>query len=317
MDQDRTYYAQRHGLAEPGDSLDALKGAVLAAIETLRIEGFFQAQLGYECIDAGFVPGAVGDNVGARIPYMTGVQFWPLEETLNGLQEFELFTAIEFLHDHAAEPVEWTIHSYNDCGIHVEAGDSIEGQARFRENLNPLLARYREGYELSDSGEVWTTTPFNAPTEIEALDDTAVDDRVELAMAKFRRYGAEGTDQLDAVRELADVLEYLRSTFQTELPRWDEDRLFEIANQYGIRHHNQKQKTDYDEDIWLSWIYHTYLNAIDLMIKLIKRDSEYEITRCPACHQLTLEDDVEVETDSDGVTHGFSLRRCTNCAYSS
>ena len=317
MAQDRTYYAQRHGLAEPGYNLDALKRAVLAAIATLRTEGLFQAHLGYECVDAGFVPGDVGDDVEAFTLYLTGVPFWPLEETLEGLEEFELFTAIEFLHDHAAEPVEWRIHSYNGCGIHVESGDSEKGQARFRERLNPLLARYGEGYELTDSGELWTAETFNAPPDTESLDDSAVDDRVASAIAKFRRYGAKGTDRRDAVRELADVLEYLRATFETDLPRWDEDRLFEIANQYGIRHHNQKQKTDYDEGIWLPWIYYAYLNAIDLMIKLIKRDGEYESTRCPACHQLTLEDDGWAETDSDGGTSGGNFKACTNCGYNS
>ena len=315
MNQDRAYYAQRHGLAEPGYDLHALKRAVLGAIETLRAEGLFQTQLGYECVDAGFVPGDVGEDVEAFTLYMTGVQFWPLEGTIDDLEEFELFTAIEFLHDHATEPAEWTIHSFDGCGIHVEVADSTKGQARFRERLNPLLGRYGQGYELTDSGELWTAETLNARPEIEPLGDTAVDERVASAMAKFRRYGAQGTDRRDAVRELADVLEYLRATFETELPRWDEDRLFEIANQYGIRHHNQKQKTDYDEDIWLSWIYYTYLNAIDLMINLIKRDGEYENTRCPACHQLTLRDDAWAETDSDGITVGGNSKSCSNCSY--
>ena len=207
------------------------------------------------------------------------------------------------------------IHSYDGCGIHVQGGDSAAGQAQYRERLNPLLARYGDGYELTASGEVWTAERFNALPGIEPLDDVAVDERVSSAVAKFRRYGADSADRRDAVRELADVLEYLRATFGTLLPRWDEDRLFEIANQYSIRHHNPGQKTDYDEDIWLSWIYHSYLNAIDLIAKLIRRDGEYESTRCPACHQLTLEDDGWAETDFDGVTIGGNFKACTNCSY--
>ena len=274
MDQNRAYYAQRHGLADPGYSLDAFKLAVLDAIETLRRDGLFQARLGYDCVDAGFVAGDVGDDIEAFALYTTGVRFWPLAKTIDTLEEYEFFTAIEFLHDQAAAPVEWSIHQYDGCGIHVEVGDGAAGQTQYRERLNPLLARYGDGYELTDSGEVWTAEPFNAILEIELLGDSAVDERVSSAMAKFRRYSAEGTDQREAVRELADVLEYLRATFGTVLPRYDEDRLFEIANQYGIRHHNQNQKTNYDEDIWLTWIYYAYLNAIDLVIKLIKRDGE-------------------------------------------
>ena len=44
---------------------------------------------------------------------------------------------------------------------------------------------------------------------------------------------------------------------------------------------------------------------------------KYESTRCPACHQLALEDDAWAETDSDGVTIGGNLKRCTNGAYES
>ena len=149
---------------------------------------------------------------------MTGVAFWPLAETIDNLEEYEFFTAIEFLHDQAAAPVESWIHGYDGCGIHVQDADSTAGQAEYRDRINPLLARYADGYELTESGEVWTAEPFNALPEIELLDDVAVDERVSSAVAKFRRHGADSTDRRAAVRELADVLEYLRSTFGTVLP---------------------------------------------------------------------------------------------------
>lgn len=40
--------------------------------------------------------------------------------------------------------------------------------------------------------------------------------------------------------------------------------LFQIANEFGVRHHNQKQKqkTNYDERIWLSWMFYYYLANI-------------------------------------------------------
>ena len=50
----------------------------------------------------------------------------------------------------------------------------------------------------------------------------------------------------------------------------DENRLFEIANQFGIRHHNPEQKTDFDKNIWLEWIFFSYLNSINTIVKIKK-----------------------------------------------
>jgi hypothetical protein len=48
------------------------------------------------------------------------------------------------------------------------------------------------------------------------------------------------------VRDLADVLEYLRPNVQTLLTSKDENDLFNLANNFGIRHHNDRQKTNCD-----------------------------------------------------------------------
>jgi len=39
----------------------------------------------------------------------------------------------------------------------------------------------------------------------------------------------------------------------------DESDLFNIANNFGIRHHRKGQKKRYDEDIFLNWIFYYYL----------------------------------------------------------
>ena len=186
----------------------------------------------------------------------------------------------------------------------------------FRERINPLLLRNGDGYELSGEGEVWTLTPADVPLDLGRLGDAAVDDRVSAGVSKFRQHSATEADRRQAVRELADVLEYLRTTVGTQLPRWDENRLFEIANEYGIRHHTPQQKTDYDGEIWLTWIFYAYLNAIDLAIKLITRAAEYEVTRCPACHQLTLYEDAWAEPDDGGMVGG-NFMACSNCSWTS
>lgn len=78
-------------------------------------------------------------------------------------------------------------------------------------------------------------------------------------------------DRKDSLRELADVLEYLRPEIKKVLDAKDENDLFNIANNFGIRHHNSQQKVDYDKSIWYSWMFHYYLATIHAALRLIAK----------------------------------------------
>lgn len=78
------------------------------------------------------------------------------------------------------------------------------------------------------------------------LNDDNVVGRVNASVLRFRRHGATIDDRRQAVRDLADVLEYLRPNVQTLLTSKDENDLFNLANNFGIRHHNDRQKTNCD-----------------------------------------------------------------------
>ena len=97
--------------------------------------------------------------------------------------------------------------------------------------------------------------------------------RVEAAIHKFRRHRSSIEDRRDAVRDLADVLEYLRPKLKEVLVSKDEQDLFNIANNFGIRHHREGQKTDYDKAIWLSWVFYFYLATIHAAVRLIEKSS--------------------------------------------
>ena len=60
-----------------------------------------------------------------------------------------------------------------------------------------------------------------------------------------------------AILKLAGVLEYLKKDkiLSQILDKGDSSDLFNIANRFGIRHHNPDQKTEYDKDIWYDWIF--------------------------------------------------------------
>jgi hypothetical protein len=66
------------------------------------------------------------------------------------------------------------------------------------------------------------------------------------------------------------VLEYLQKDVKLYL-KGDEPDLFNIANNFGIRHHNQNQKTNYDQALWLSWMFYVYLATIHLVARKIEQ----------------------------------------------
>jgi hypothetical protein len=153
--------------------------------------------------------------------------------------------------------------------------DQTSGQAEFREKLNTLLEPHESGYELSPAGEVLVLgDPGLAPLHSAPLptsDAANVGSRVEAAQAKFRRHRSTEIDRRDAIRDLADVLEFLRPQLDGVLTNKDDAALFSIANNFAIRHHNAKQQSTYDKAIWYSWIFYFYLATIHAAVRLIEK----------------------------------------------
>ena len=63
------------------------------------------------------------------------------------------------------------------------------------------------------------------------------------------------------------MLEYLRPKVKSLLTSADEKDLFNLANNFGIRHHNDQQKTAYDASLWLSWMFYFYLATIHVVLR--------------------------------------------------
>ena len=91
-------------------------------------------------------------------------------------------------------------------------------------------------------------------------------------MLQFRRHGSTVDDRRQAVRDLADVLEYLRPKVQSILTSNDEKDLFNLANNFGIRHHNDRQKTNYDATLWLAWMFYFYLSTVHVLLRKMDQD---------------------------------------------
>ena len=53
----------------------------------------------------------------------------------------------------------------------------------------------------------------------------------------------------------------------------DDADLFNIANNFGVRHGNDKQNTGYDASLWLSWTFYFYLSTIHVVLRKMKQES--------------------------------------------
>ena len=92
-----------------------------------------------------------------------------------------------------------------------------------------------------------------------------------MAIVKFRRHKATLEDRKEAIRELADVLEFLRPEIKQFIEKKDESDLFNIANNFGIRHHNAEQKINYDKPIWYSWMFYYYLATLHAVLRITNK----------------------------------------------
>jgi len=277
----RKYYSIRHSKDPNAGRMDLPLLLEVFRDMFLRFEGkgYFQMSFGYICVDAGFVPGNLGGNIELHVlRTLHKSNLWPIEDKCRSYSEEDLFDMLEFLLDFVAKPVQGYYHGYNDCGYHYETFDQQTGRDEFRNAVNELLADYKTGFEVSKDGEILASAEeglanlFQA--DLKTSDPKNIENRVQAAVLKFRRYRSSLNDRRDAIRDLSDVLEFLRPKVKKVLTSKDEDDLFNIANNFSIRHHNPKQKTDYDTAIWYSWMFYFYLATIHAFLRLLQRQEQ-------------------------------------------
>jgi hypothetical protein len=159
---ERSYYSQRMGRGPASTALGLadLKRIFRAHFGELEQEGYFQEAFGYECVDAGFVPGSLGTDLQAELLLtLRKPELWPIHATIDNWSEDDLFDMLEFLHDHISAPIERRFHSFSSCGWHCSKFDREGGRLEFRQKTNRLLRAYESGFELSEQGEVLALSP--------------------------------------------------------------------------------------------------------------------------------------------------------------
>jgi hypothetical protein len=164
------------------------------------------------------------------------------------------------------------MHSYAGCGMHYSRFDRSSGQSEFRTAINDILADYSTGYELSSQGEIIHLPEAGfehlSQAPIPHPDYRNVGSLIDAAVLKYRRRASTIEDRRSAVLDLIHVLEFLRPQVKEYFATKDEADLFNIANNFGLRHHNDRQRNDYDPNIWTSWMFYFYLATAHTAVRL-------------------------------------------------
>ena len=244
----------------------------LSAISDFRDDHWFARTLGFDCVDGnGDSDSSLADVLQRRIgkPQLDGMP----DGAVDGGRPVRLHRGPT---RHRGQADRGWFHSYSSCGWHPADYDRASGRALYRWRINEVLDASTLGLRLADEGEDIGRMVHVLPRGLDELvvelaDVSATGDpRVPHAINVFRRHGATREDRRDAVRGLADTLEANRRLLKAELLSNDEGALFQIANNFDIRHHRADQKTNYPDE-YLDWLFHWYLATIDLARRISQR----------------------------------------------
>jgi hypothetical protein len=253
-------------------SAEAVVREFVALANEFEELGYFEKRFGKDCVDDSY-----GDRPSQLIERELGIDgLWPLTSS-RLVEDLDLFfDVIEVLHDLAARPLTRYFHSYSGCGWHHQGFDIESGRVVYRWRVNKILERSDLGLRLAeegdDTGRLVAVTDDARTELVQALvarDDGEPADQVRHAIELFRARGADRHQKRSAVAALALVLEERRCNVLTAaLAKSDRGALFDIANNFHIRHQDAKQKRDYDE-FYIDWIFWVYLSTVELTNRVI------------------------------------------------
>ncbi|MBL6275410.1 hypothetical protein JMF97_04455 [Micromonospora fiedleri] len=245
-------------------------------VNELDNAGYFENKFGKDCVDD-----PRDDEPDALFERELGVErVWPLNQATL-VEDIDLFfDIVELLHDHASLPTTRWLHNYAGCGWHHMTFEADPGRIVYRWRVNKILAQSAFDLRLADDGEDvgrLVSVTDDARTElmhaVASREDGGPSDQVRHAIALFRQRGADRNQKRSAIAALALVLEERRHNVLTDaLAKSDRGALFDIANNFHVRHQDAKQKREYD-DFYLDWIFWTYLATVELTNRIVDSQS--------------------------------------------
>lgn len=208
------------------------------------------------------------------------IGMWPIEPNIGKYSIEDIFTVIEMYYAAIADCT-WGEDENGENNWIVEREKPKSEYATF---LNNILRFYEDGYYLEPNHGYIMPSPNKAL--LHQLQDeyselpSDIYDRLKSATKDFYRFDATLERQRKAIASLADILESVRDDLKNVLnneyniAKNDHDKLiFEVVNNYNIRHDNDRQKKDYSKEIWLDWMMQYYTSTIIAYYRLKEKIS--------------------------------------------
>ena len=101
--RNKPYYSVRTGKNPLADSfdLDTVRTLFRNVFIHFEDEGYFQEALGYECVDADFISGTLGQDIeGVLLIELRKRNLAPIRTKIESYTEDDMFDMIEFLYEH-------------------------------------------------------------------------------------------------------------------------------------------------------------------------------------------------------------------------
>ncbi|MEU1128138.1 hypothetical protein ABZ371_32275 [Streptomyces sp. NPDC005899] len=235
----RPYWPQRYGSdLSQGGRAAAARQDFARLIGEFADNGYLAEVFGERCVD-GYDDLPDASKV---IERRLGIaDLWPLApETWD---ENTFYGLIEVLHDLVSRPRTRHYHSFSNCGWHHSEFHNGSARVLYRWKVNQLLREAGIEYELAAEGEdlgrlVAITDDARSQLVHRALNDSPPDIAAEVrhAIALFRGRDTPVEVKRSAVFNLGRILEDRRDLLKTHLLKKDEGALFQIANQFDLRH---------------------------------------------------------------------------------
>lgn len=195
---------------------------------------------------------------------------FPTESNLLNMDRDSIFDLIEFLSEYVLEPFR------TGAFIHPNpAARAKNGLRKWRKAVNEYLEQLDPPYNLTTNKEIEIVPPsagLRRLVDNHASPSRDAQKKVDHACRLFLKRNATELDRRSALKELADVLEPLRDGLTTNIGKKQADKLFDIANNYGIRHNDERQK-ELGEN-YTHWFFYSALATIDLMGRLGGRQQD-------------------------------------------
>lgn len=271
--ENKKYYSERIGSERIKLSLKDLNEVFLTIVSEFADEQFFYDFYGYEDNFRNWTPGKAGRNFEAYCLSQIGRRIKdPFYQTTAKYSEEEIFNLIELLHEHIClkSQIAFRKFEYDTLEEVVEYSKQT-----FRDRINMQIHYYSIGWELTGEGYIREMIS----NELQELvnntsiygDENNVDSRIRGAIKQFLKYGAKELDKKGALIEIGGALEYIRKELEDVIPKEEVNDIFNLLNNFDLRHNNTLKKNGYDTAIYYPWMFYIFISTFDAFVKMRQR----------------------------------------------